>query len=446
MDMRNPQPEKQQHLHLVEKSSTEKEDAAGYRQAEIDVLYVVLRAGWRAWDAAATIPDEAFQDRNFRDIFGLMRYEAESGQEPELTTMIRATHDYFHRHGGENLELILPKVIQAGMGNLSQLQTTVLRLKSFHALKKEQMAIKGLMTELGMGGQYRTQAWRMLERKKAEVDNLVLKKAGMRLDQDSQHLLDHLFGEDQTVYSYVPTGFKGIDGIIGGLNCPGMVLFGGPPGSGKSTLAVNIMTHAAENGINGAIYGLEMTIKENYARVLASFSGYTEESILNGTLGKEHGPKIMEAANRASMLKIGLVDSMNHFEDIKQDISMKVLDGFKLFIIDHIKIVKSHGKDWLDRINNVAEGFSELAKKLEVCILVLAHPNKTRDKSGPASTDWFPGSISEHATQAFILNLPEGEGSITRELTLVKGRRGSKRITVRLHIPNGDSLFKQISP
>lgn len=445
MDMRNPQSARS-HLQLVEKPYQEKEDVAGYRQAEIDVLYVVLRAGWRAWDAAATIPDEAFQDQNHKDIFGLMRFEAESGQEPNFTTMTRATHDYFYRYGGENLELILPKIFQAGMGNLSQLQTTVLRLKSFHALKKEQQAIKGLMTELGMGGQYRTQAWRMLEKKKAEVDKIILKKSGVRLDQDSQGLLDHLFGEDKANYSYIPTGFKGLDEGIGGLNYPGMVLLGGPTGSGKSTLAVNILTHAAESGIMAALYGLEMPIEENYARILASFTGFSENQILNGDLSKEHWPMIQEAAERAESMRIFISDSLKHLEDIKQDIAIRALEGFKLFVVDHIKIVKTEGRDFLERIENVSRDLAEMAQKYQVCILVLAHPNKSRDKTTAASTDWLPGHISDHATQVFILNLPEGEGSVTRELTLVKGRRGSRRITVRLHIPNGDSLFKQISP
>ena len=105
---------------------------------------------------------------------------------------------------------------------------------------------------------------------------------GLRTTQDSQdftplresldtYLLpqDLLDGEDNSRIP-IPSGFRDLDQLLGGLQRSDMLVLAARPSIGKSTLALNIARHAAGNNQKVAIFSLEMGREQIALRLLSS--------------------------------------------------------------------------------------------------------------------------------------------------------------------------------
>lgn len=419
-------------------------------QTEQDVVATLLMNGDLVWNFYEDIKISDFQNPLCKELYGICCWLIESGQALNPVTIFREVNDRSAIDGAWNLVEPMRKLLDGAMigDGPTHAAYHIKRWRMMRANVEMANIFKRLLEDAERGGAQRDSLMDEALQAKARLDGIMSKGRGLQLDKKSSvdSALVRLM-TSSSAFEMIPIGWSALDLAVGGITKPGVVIIGGPTGSGKSTLAMNMAIQAGQQGHRCTFYGLEMSVIENLARVLAYRTGLQESVVLSGAWAPEEQVKIEQAMAWLGTLPITIMDDARTLMDIKRSIQEQSSTyGTALFFVDHLKIVKAPGRDMLERIEIVTRELAELAQKIQVCIVVLAHPNKTRDKDGAASSDWLPGHICDHATQAWILHSPSGEGSTVRELSLVKGRRGLNRFTMRLHIPGRNGRFIPFEP
>ena len=96
--------------------------------------------------------------------------------------------------------------------------------------------------------------------------------------------LDELH-KDKNSLRGVPTGFKGLDTVLAGLQKSDLIILAARPSMGKTTLALNIAHHVAvKEGVPVGFFSLEMGKEQLIDRLLAAESGIDSWKLRNGRL------------------------------------------------------------------------------------------------------------------------------------------------------------------
>ena len=99
----------------------------------------------------------------------------------------------------------------------------------------------------------------------------------------------------------LPTGFRDVDKILGGLHPSNMIVLAGRPGHGKTALAVSIGVNVAtrENGSAGILmFSLEMSLEEVRDRIYSVASSVTLSRLHHGRIDDSDVERIAKANAR----------------------------------------------------------------------------------------------------------------------------------------------------
>ena len=189
----------------------------------------------------------------------------------------------------------------------------------------------------------------------------------------------------------IPTGFKDLDELIGGL-IPGRIyLVGARPSVGKTSLGIRIARNVSITRPT-IFFSLEMPKKEIIDRLIAQESGVSHRLFTTGETPEDQLEELVNSFNRLTTYKL-LIDesapqSLNSITIKANRIKEKYKD-LGLIVIDYIQLVKSERKnlDSVEEIKEASRGFKILAKKLNCPIILLAQLNRDSVKPGYKSNN-----------------------------------------------------------
>lgn len=156
----------------------------------------------------------------------------------------------------------------------------------------------------------------------------------------------------------------------------------GSPSSGKTSLINNIIENMSKNGDHVIFYSLDMYETLVVGRYLQKYSGYDFKDILYKLESGENDPKLLDAINIVKEnYKNVHIDSRSGLtvEEIDQGIlDYEAITGHKprLVVVDYLEKVSSQYSDSTASSGYVARQLSDIAKKRDVCLLVLLQPQK----------------------------------------------------------------------
>lgn len=186
-------------------------------------------------------------------------------------------------------------------------------------------------------------------------------------------------------YAGLMTGYTELDRILCGMRGGHMVVIAGRPGTGKTTLAMNIMEHCCQSGTNGLVFSLEMSSIELTRRMLSSIGRVPLHVIDTGKV-EEHGHLITTGATKIRDLPLWVCDrggmGIGQIRSIAR--FQKRLNKIGVIVIDYIGLIRTQGNKQSTRaqeLGEISRQCKEMAKELELPVIVLAQLNREIDKT-----------------------------------------------------------------
>lgn len=252
------------------------------------------------------------------------------------------------------------------------------------------------------------------------------------------------------------TGFSDFDKMTNGFRPGQMLVMAGRPGVGKTTFACNILEYVSLTANAPAgMFSLEMSDEELVMRLLCAHSRVVISHIQEGFFTERDFPRLTGSAGKLSKAPIYIDDTpgLTIFQIRSRARKWKQQHGIKFLVVDYLQLVHSElRRDNREReVADVSLGMKELAKELELPILVLSQLNRASEREGrrPMLSDLREsGAIEQDADLvAFLYREAKEDDDPDAEAFAVKLRIEKQRSgptgTVNLTFLRNISRFEQ---
>lgn len=259
-------------------------------------------------------------------------------------------------------------------------------------------------------------------------------------------LVDVAARAGRTGISGIPTGVKGFDDMVGGLERGELSIWAGVPSGGKSCSAVTLAKNIAlcpdpEKRTAVGFFSIEMTTQQIVLRIVSCEAQVSANRIKHNNLTDREVGELHLAAGRLADAKIYIQDdSMVTPLDIRFQARSLERFGVGLIIVDYLQIVKpSERNNVREReVTEITQQLKDTAKMLNVHVMALAQYNRQNQVGGgrrPILSDLKEaGSIEQiadvvtflHHGRGTQMNDREGffEGGEPMEWIVAKNRNG----------------------
>ena len=201
--------------------------------------------------------------------------------------------------------------------------------------------------------------------------------------------LDELH-KDKNSLRGVPTGFKGLDTVLAGLQKSDLIILAARPSMGKTTLALNIAHHVAvKEGVPVGFFSLEMGKEQLIDRLLAAESGIDSWKLRNGRLEDSDFPKINDAMAVLSEAPMFIDDSAttNIMEMRTKARRLQSEHDVGLIVVDYLQLISGRQNNSNDNrvqeVSEISRGLKGLARELNVPVLALSQLSRSVESRTP---------------------------------------------------------------
>lgn len=182
--------------------------------------------------------------------------------------------------------------------------------------------------------------------------------------------------ENQGETPGVPTGFRDLDTLLGGLHPADLIIIAGRPSVGKSSFVMNIVHNVATKFDTAvAVFSLEMSVAQLVHRLVSSEAAVDSHRMRTGYMNEYDWQSVSQALAALSEAKVLLDDTANVsvMEMRAKARRMKAEHNIGVVVVDYLQLMQGSGRD--NRVQEVAEisrGLKALARELDVPVLALS--------------------------------------------------------------------------
>lgn len=251
----------------------------------------------------------------------------------------------------------------------------------------------------------------------------------------------------------VPTGFKYLDNLLGGLQKSDLVILAARPSVGKTAFQLDISRHAAVKAEKTvAIFSLEMSNAQLMDRILSMQVGVGLWDLRTGRIKDEFFPKISDAMGVLSETKLYIDDTpgISVMELRSKARKLKLEKGLDMIVVDYLQLVVGTNKESrVQEVSEITRSLKGIARELNVPVLALSQLSRAveqRSDGNPMLSDLRDsGSIEQDADVVIFLSRIGGdaENSDNRMLTVAKHRNGPTG-SVELFFVKEQARFREI--
>ncbi len=269
----------------------------------------------------------------------------------------------------------------------------------------------------------------------SEINNIYAFMSGSDYGRiDFQEFLQTELDDIFTESSYVPSGIAPLDDKIRGFFNGQLIIIAARPGVGKSTLAWQI----AQNINEGVLFlSKEMGRSEMYAKSLSAKSVVPVDQIESKEMNSEERKRVMETHLKLQeSMKVILYDKPMSISKTKNIIKKEVQRGAKIVFIDYLQLITGgRGNNANERIQGITQGLKNLARELNIPIVLLSQLNREVEKSKrfPILSDLRDsGAIEQDADVVIFIHEQKDENAFEDSETFVIISKGRKIKTGKL--------------
>lgn len=185
----------------------------------------------------------------------------------------------------------------------------------------------------------------------------------------------------------IPTGFRDLDNLTGGLHDGELVILAARPSMGKTALATNIAENVSmRSEVTTLFVSLEMTRLELAQRMLCSLGRIDGIKFRSGFVSGQDRKKLVEASSKLGKASLYIDDTPSRTvtEIAACARRLKRRANLGLVIVDYLQLIEpENSRDQRqEQVARIARQLKHLARKINIPVLCLAQLNRQADSSG----------------------------------------------------------------
>ncbi len=270
-------------------------------------------------------------------------------------------------------------------------------------------------------------------------------------------IVDELFPvyQIQTKESnFVKTGFIGIDKLCGGFRKGNLHTIAVRPGMGKTAFLLSLITNISViHSKKLAVFSLERKAESLIKRLVEGETGFSYNAIQDETIPQDTLQHTKALINTISNAQIFIDDArLLSIQEFKEKTSSLIKEfDIDIVFIDYLQLMHStyeQGQDKEKMKEDIAKALKELAKEMDIPIVIFSQINKVLNLPGDEKSillkDLNKG-VAEHSDSVFIifrsdyfqldfdLSIAGGEHKALAEIIIAKhpGFQKKERVTVQ---------------
>jgi len=175
------------------------------------------------------------------------------------------------------------------------------------------------------------------------------------------------------------TGVPRLDRALVGLKGGRLIVLAARPSVGKSSFAEAVGLHVARCYGPALMLSQEMTGEEVSDRALSHLGRINHESLQTGSLDQDEWHRLPDAVEEAGGLPFWIDDQPAlRLRDIKA--KARQVKGLRFLIVDYLQLSEGDGDNRTQQIGSLSRGLKQLAKELDIPVLVLSQLNRKVDE------------------------------------------------------------------
>lgn len=235
----------------------------------------------------------------------------------------------------------------------------------------------------------------------------------------------------------IPTGFKGIDNKLAGLQKSDLIILAARPSMGKTSFALDIARNSAlKHNTAVGIFSLEMSSQQLVDKMLAAESRVDAWKLRTGRVSSdEEFTLIRDAMDRLSKAPIFIDDNPNNnIMQIKSSARKMMAErNLDLIIIDYLQLMvpRRSAASLVEQVTEISRSLKGLARELDVPVLALSQLSRAVEQRGgkPKLSDLRDsGSIEQDADVVMFIHRNTKDEDHTKdemtEILIEKHRNG----------------------
>lgn len=369
--------------------------------AERAALGAMMLNHKRAWDVLDVAPPQDFHDPGHESIAEAVRRLAlrNAGTDPVLVEdELRAMGVKIHQ-GPAYLFELTSSATSAAMGEHYAF------IVAEHAIRRRLAeaadAVKVLAAESVLPPA------EQVEQARALLDGIV---AGGSDAHMVGATIDEVIASLQEVPEMVPTPWRDINALIGGLRPGCMYVVGARPATGKTAMGLNLAVEVARGGETAAFVSLEMSEPELQKRLISQLGKVHLGRLVNNAIEDDDLPRIQQAREEIMRLPVAVLDNaaatIAQIRGYVRSLSRKGKVGS--LTVDYVGLLQGDpSKDRRVIIGEFSRAMKLIAKEFHIPVIVLSQLNRESEKRmdrRPMISDLREsGDLEQDADVAFLL-------------------------------------------
>lgn len=236
----------------------------------------------------------------------------------------------------------------------------------------------------------------------------------------------------------IPTGYKLLDKLLGGLQRADLIVIAGRPGMGKTSLLLSIAQNAARKyNQRVALFSLEMSSEQVVQRLISAETGIDSQRLRLGDLREDEWPTFVQATGVLSDTRIFIDDtpSISALQMRTKARRLHAEHGLDLILVDYLQLMRGdfRAENRVQEVSYISRELKALARELNVPVLAasqLSRAVEQRQEKRPQLSDLREsGSIEQDADVVMfiyrdVLYNPDTEFKSIADVIIAKHRHG----------------------
>lgn len=203
-------------------------------------------------------------------------------------------------------------------------------------------------------------------------DMMPMREAVSNYFDRMEHLMQH---PDEPLG--LPSGFRDLDAMLGGLQRSDLLIFAGRPGMGKTSFLLTVALNAAKLGARILIFTMEMGSDQLVQRFLSMETGINTQKLRLGQLDQREWSRFVQATGRLGNLRIVIDDTpaQSPIQIRTKSRRMAHEMGLDLIIVDYLQLMSAgqgYENNRVQEISHISRNLKEIAREINVPMFAAA--------------------------------------------------------------------------